>query len=400
MALCEENDLEGNSAVQIYEKADFELQSGKVVANARLAYCVYGEASHPLIVLHPAVSGSPKALTTAPKSYGEGWFNRHIGPGKFLDTNRYQIMCVGHFGGNGPSSTARELAEFHHDLSIVDTCRLAATVLEDSGIDKIHASMGASIGVAIARHWLFQEQINVKNVVEIFGNYGNNYFGSTANSAHRIHYDILMSDGSDIRDIRTRYISCFEPLCQEACAFRTAYSYVLGLFDRLETSPDERSKVTVARIIAYFRFVTPSYFQRKWDRFFLESLDRQQADERLRSLLDHAGETFAQTFASFSVATLRAMDAAPHPIPPAEMIKALRRHEARLMGLIVRGDRIYDSHLQFDDYMAIRDALPVDEKHLLQLHICHNEVRGHDHFLDPQFDKDTEIITRFWEEQR
>ncbi|WP_262272057.1 hypothetical protein [Microvirga yunnanensis] len=66
-----------------------------------------------------------------------------------------------------------------------------------------------------------------------------------------------------------------------------------------------------------------------------------------------------------------------------------------MMGVIVRGDRIYDSDLQFDDYMAIYRALPPDEKHLVRLLICHNEVRGHDHFLDPQFDSDAAVIEAF-----
>ncbi|RFB88828.1 hypothetical protein B5K11_25625 [Rhizobium leguminosarum bv. trifolii] len=385
--------------MQFYETTDFELQSGKVVPQARLGYCVYGKSSRPVIALHPAVSGSPKALTTAPEGYGEGWFNRHIGPGKFLDTDRYQVVCFGHFGGNGPSSSAQELAPFHNDLSIVDTCRLAALALKENGVETIHASMGASMGVAIARHWLFQEHVKVQHVIEIFGNYGNNYYGSVANSAHRIHYDVLMSDGSNIHDIRKRYVQCFEPLCNEARAFRTVYLYVLKLLDELMTNPEEMRRVVVARLIAYFRFVSPLYFQRKWDRFFLETYDYQHADQKLYGLLDHVGKSFAKDFKSFSVATLRLMDAAPQPIPPEELISALRRHDARLMGVIVRGDRIYDSHLQFDDYMAVYEALPSDEKELFRLHICHNEVRGHDHFLDPQFDKDAQVIIDFWEER-
>lgn len=385
----------GNPVVQYFTAKNFTLKSGRTIPEARLGFCVYGKTHHPVIVIHPGVAGSPKAHVVQEEAYAEGWWSSRIGPGKLLDTNRFQIVCFGHFGGNGPSSTADELSAYLQDLNILDTSWLASLALKENGITSIHAAIGTSMGAAMAREWLFQNHVGVGKVVEIFGKYGNNHYGSPAVCSHKIHYDILVTKGDDLDDIRRRFVECFGPMRAETRAFSVVYDYVLARFDALYDQLSNKAALSVARMAGYFRFVTPLYFQQKWDAIFSRTLDTHQADAEMRRMMDHLAESFAATFQRTSYASLRFMDAQPNLLSPLVVADALMEKNADLMTVVVRGDRLYNPDLQIDEHCRIRDQLPAARKKQLKLHICHNELRGHDHFLSEEFDCDAEVIGEF-----
>ena len=395
MALQSLFEPNGNPVVQYVRVSGFKLKAGSVVPQARIGFCVWGEPGRPLIVVHPGVAGSPKARVVEEQAYAEGWWTHHIGPGRLLDTDIFQVVCFGHFGGNGPSSTADELSDCLQELNVLDTSWLAARALKEVGVTSIHAAIGTSMGAAMAREWLFQQQVAVRHVVEVFGKYGNNHYGSPAVCSHKIHYDILTTKGDNLDDIKRRFVECFGPMRDETHAFSVVYDHVLSAFDSLYERVTDRQALSVGRMAGYFRFVTPLYFQQKWDAIFAKTLDRAQADQEMRQMMDRLADAFMATFKRTSYASLRHMDAQPNIISPRVVADALKAQNAGLMTVVVRGDRLYNPDLQIDEFCKIRDQLPAASKSKMKLHICHNELRGHDHFLSEEFEGDAQVIKEF-----
>ena len=351
----------------------------------------------PIIILHTAVSGNPKAYSVNKENYGDGWWNRHFGDSKLFDLNKFCVICFSHFGGNGPSSTADELELYKEHISILDTCYLAAKALIKLDIRKVHAVIGVSMGAAIAREWIFQEMVKVNKVVEIFGNFGNNHIGLQAKDYVHIQIDLLQSTGNDLSGIQTRLIGNCGSMCAESRGYEIAYNYILSEFSALHTEFSEHKVLRVARMVGFLRFVTPHYFQQKWDEFFCEGQNEYYATEQLQNLCSHLGDEFVRTFKKSALCQLRRMDAKPEPVHPKSIADKLSSKSIDLMGLIVRGDRLYDSNLQFEYYRKLQDNLPksVDCNVGVKIHICHNHIRGHDHFLSEEFLADAKEISAF-----
>src|SRR5689334_17191490 len=62
MAFAEKYDEAGDPIIQHAVIEGFTLASGHTVERARLAYCVFGAGpDKPVVVLHPALTGTPKA---------------------------------------------------------------------------------------------------------------------------------------------------------------------------------------------------------------------------------------------------------------------------------------------------------------------------------------------------
>ncbi|RSH93327.1 hypothetical protein EHS25_007681 [Saitozyma podzolica] len=102
---------------------------------------------------HVASRGNGVASSTASKP---GWWEDFVGPGKSIDTDRFFVICTnvlgGCFGSTGPSSpyplgesNVRWATRFPL-LSIHDMMRAQLSLLDDLGIDKLYASVGASMG--------------------------------------------------------------------------------------------------------------------------------------------------------------------------------------------------------------------------------------------------------------
>ncbi|MGU9962630.1 MAG: hypothetical protein ACNYPD_00825 [Candidatus Halichondribacter symbioticus] len=384
-----------DNKIQYHEVKNFLLQSGRTVKVARLGYCVFGDINKPIIVLHTAVSGNPRAYSETKKGYGDGWWNRHFGENKMLDTNKFCIICISHFGGNGPSSTADELNIYRPYLTILDTCHLAAIALKDMGHVRIHAAIGVSMGAPIAREWLFQDHLEVSRIIEIFGNFGNNHVGSIAKKYVHIQIDLLHSDGSNLKKIEKRISTNCEAMCNESRAYSLAYNHIMNEYQTLYKNFSDENVLRITRMIGFFRFVTPQYFQQKWDAFFCANQDKQFADSKLTEFCNHLGDTFIKNFKRSSLASLRYMDAQPQPALAEKIAKNILKKDTRVLGLIVRGDRLYESDLQFDYYCSVQEKLPKLEKNRLKIHLCSNFLRGHDHFLSEEFLLEGSVIHKF-----
>ena len=170
------------------KESPFELKSGEHLSSFTLAYEVYGELSEKkdnAVLLFHALSASQHAaginenvddLTVEwDKECQIGWWNEFIGPGKALDTNKYFIICANYLGGcygsTGPGSenpeTGRPYGSDFPRVTITDIVKSQIELINDLGINQLHATVGSSLGGLMAISLAAQYPNKVKNIVAL-----------------------------------------------------------------------------------------------------------------------------------------------------------------------------------------------------------------------------------------
>ncbi|MBN78112.1 MAG: homoserine O-acetyltransferase [Verrucomicrobiaceae bacterium] len=170
------------------KESPFELKCGEHLSSFTLAYEVYGELSEKkdnAVLLFHALSASQHAaginenvddLTVEwDKECQIGWWDEFIGPGKALDTNKYFIICANYLGGcygsTGPGSgnpeTGRPYGSDFPRVSITDIVKSQIELINDLGINQLHATVGSSLGGLMAISLAAQYPNKVKNVVAL-----------------------------------------------------------------------------------------------------------------------------------------------------------------------------------------------------------------------------------------
>ena len=105
------------------------------------------------ILLHTGLSASSHAHSTEANKK-PGWWEKFIGPGAPLDTNKYFVICTnvlgGCYGSTGPSSkdpiSGKLYATSFPILTMSDMVRAQYRLLDFMGIHKLYASVGCSMG--------------------------------------------------------------------------------------------------------------------------------------------------------------------------------------------------------------------------------------------------------------
>lgn len=145
----------------------FRLKSGGELHEVTIAYETYGELTperdNAVLVFH-ALTGSQHAAGFNPSVPGVGdrwtdecqvgWWDRFIGPGKAIDTDRFFVIVANYVGGcygsTGPSSTNPATGEpYGSDFPAVGLCDSVDTnvrLVEHLGIGRLHAVIGPSTG--------------------------------------------------------------------------------------------------------------------------------------------------------------------------------------------------------------------------------------------------------------
>ncbi|RMD88489.1 MAG: homoserine O-acetyltransferase, partial [Alphaproteobacteria bacterium] len=99
---------------------------------------------------------------THPLTGRPGWWDRLVGPGRILDTDRYFIVCAnvpgGCMGSIGPASidpaTGRPYGPDFPGLTVADMVRAEALLLDHLGIGDLFLVIGGSMGGMQALEWL------------------------------------------------------------------------------------------------------------------------------------------------------------------------------------------------------------------------------------------------------
>lgn len=140
------------------------LDSGVALAPVEIAYETYGtlapDAGNAVLVCH-ALTGDHHVASPHPRTGKPGWWQRMVGPGRPVDTDRDFVVCANVLGScmgsSGPASidpaTGRPYGMAFPVITIRDMVRTQAMLLDHLGIGRLRAVVGGSMGGMQALSW-------------------------------------------------------------------------------------------------------------------------------------------------------------------------------------------------------------------------------------------------------
>ena len=134
----------------------FSFKHGGVIPELELAYETWGQLNSQrsnAILLCTGLSASSHARSHQGNT-SKGWWEKFIGPGRALDTDRFFVVCSnvigGCYGSSGPSSlnpaTEEEYAMTFPIVSVEDMLAAQFMLLDHLGVQRLHACIGSSLG--------------------------------------------------------------------------------------------------------------------------------------------------------------------------------------------------------------------------------------------------------------
>ena len=143
------------------------LDSGQSLAGVQIAHEAYGtlsDARDNVVMICHATSGDQHVASPHPITGKPGWWDRMVGPGKPIDTDRFHVICANVLGGcmgsTGPSSLADDGQPYAMRFPVItirDMVRAQVALLEALGIERLYAvvggSMGGMQGLSLAANW-------------------------------------------------------------------------------------------------------------------------------------------------------------------------------------------------------------------------------------------------------
>ena len=149
----------------LFNDSPLVLDSGAELRPVTVAYDSYGtlnEAKDNAILLCHALTMDQYAASTHPITGKPGWWDRIIGPGKLIDTDRYFIICSNALGSclgtTGPAEinpdTSKPWGLDFPVITINDMVKAQAALIDHLGIDKLFSVIGGSMGGMQALEWL------------------------------------------------------------------------------------------------------------------------------------------------------------------------------------------------------------------------------------------------------
>lgn len=309
----------------------FPMWRGGVLHGARVAYETWGQlnaARSNAILVFTGLSPSAHAKSSA-EDTSEGWWEEMIGPGGFIDTDRYFVVCVNSmgscFGSTGPASespvTGAPYRMSFPELSVEDIARGGFETLRSLGIERADTIIGPSLGGMSVLAFLGQFPGAARRVISISGTAAASPFAIALRSIQReaILRDPDWADGF--------YTSEKPPATGMRIArklgmmtYRSAHEWVQR-FGREPVSPDLREDGPFAPEFAiqsyleaharrFVRAFDPNcylYISRAMDRFDLAKHGGTNVEALKRSRVEHALVIGVESDMLFAIAEQRSL---------------------------------------------------------------------------------------------
>lgn len=147
---------------------DLALDSGRSLANVGIAYETYGtlapDGRNAVLITHGYTSNQHAAGKYAAADGGPGWWDKLIGPGKAIDTDRHFVVASNMLGGangsTGPRSIDPATGKPHGPtfpaITVADIVRAQRLLLQKLGVRHLVAVAGPSYGGYTAFQWAVQ----------------------------------------------------------------------------------------------------------------------------------------------------------------------------------------------------------------------------------------------------
>lgn len=179
----------------------FPMWRGERLLGAEIAYETWGRlnrARDNALLLFTGLSPSAHAASS-PEDPKDGWWQRMIGPGLAIDTDRHFVICVNSlgscFGSSGPASinpaTGAPYRLAFPDLSVEDIARAGHEVVRSYGILRLDTVMGPSLGGMVVLAYAAMFPGAARRLVSISGTAAASPFAIALRSVQR---DAITSD--------------------------------------------------------------------------------------------------------------------------------------------------------------------------------------------------------------
>ena len=157
-------EVEIGEIVRLAPTEPLTLECGAQVRDFPLAFQTYGtlnaKRSNAILVCH-ALTGDQYAAGIHPVTGKPGWWDRMIGPGRPIDTDRFFVICsnvigscMGSFGPKETDpATGRNYGLSFPFITVSDMVKAQALLIDHLGIEKLFAVIGGSMGGMQVLEW-------------------------------------------------------------------------------------------------------------------------------------------------------------------------------------------------------------------------------------------------------
>jgi len=253
------------------------LECGAEVSNIPIAYQTYGalnaQKNNVILICH-ALTGDQYLCGTHPVTGKDGWWDRMVGAGKPIDTNRFFVVCsnvIGScMGSFGPKEINLETCKPYGlnfpFITIADMVKAQSLLLDALGVDKVFCAIGGSMGGMQVLEWAtrYPERISAAVVIAT----------ATRQSAQNIAF----------HEIGRQAIMADPDWCD-------------GEYIAKNTYPSKG--LAVARMAAHVTYLSETMLQEKFGRNLQGAEGFTYgfgADFRVESYLRHQGQSFVERF--------------------------------------------------------------------------------------------------------
>jgi len=270
-------EVEIGEIITLARDKPFVLECGVSISSFPLAFQTYGtlnaRRSNAILVCH-ALSGDQYVCGTHPVTGKPGWWERMVGPGRPIDTNRFFIICSNIIGSCMGSFGPKEINPATNQpyglslpfITIGDMVRAQALLLDHFGIEKLFCAIGGSMGGMQVLDWATRFPERVFAAVPIAT--------ATRQSAQNIAF----------HEIGRQAIMADPDWCDG---------------DYISQRKYPAKGLAVARMAAHVTYLSEAMLQ---DKFGRHLQDREHftygfdADFRIESYLRHQGMSFVERF--------------------------------------------------------------------------------------------------------
>ena len=182
-------------------EAPFATESGGVLPETEIAYHVLGDLNEdrPLVWVCHALTGNSNPLD---------WWPGIVGPGRYVDTDKYNVVCANVLGSCYGSTGAHSInpgtgKPYMLDFPVVtirDMVKAHEILRKHLGIDKIHLIIGASLGAFQGLEWCIMHPGLIERLVFLVASARTSPWCKAFNEAQRMAMEADASFFSDAPD--------------------------------------------------------------------------------------------------------------------------------------------------------------------------------------------------------
>ncbi|PCK33423.1 E22 family MetX-like putative esterase [Pseudoalteromonas piscicida] len=172
---------------QVFETDNFATFNGETIKKVRVGWESYGtlneDKSNVILITHYFSGNSHAAGKYAPDDAQAGYWDKIIGPGKAIDTNKFFVISsdtLVNAGVHMPNVITTGPATINPDtnkpygldfpvVTVRDFVNVQKALLESLGIDKLYAVIGPSMGSIQAIEWAAAYPDKVERMVSVIG---------------------------------------------------------------------------------------------------------------------------------------------------------------------------------------------------------------------------------------